>query len=279
MVCRLDVRQRRRTTRPDTSVAKLFHLNCCLGRHARVCRRVGRGILYKVVLSVGTGKFTVTLLIGAPGAGKGTQSRFVRDALGIPHIATGDLLRDHRRRGTKLGRTARAYMDRGDLVPDDLVVHMVVERMEQPDAANGVLLDGFPRTQAQADALDAELRGRGGGVIAALYLDVEPSVLVRRLSGRRICGKCGGTFHIDMPDLPADGTCPDCGRRLVQRRDDHRAAVAQRLSVFLDQTAAVVEHYRSRRLVHRVRGDQPVEAIKNELLAVLQRKRPTLVAS
>lgn len=228
---------------------------------------------------MGTGKFTVTLLIGAPGAGKGTQARYVREALGIPHVASGDLLRDHRRRGTALGRTARAYMDRGDLVPDDLVVKMVVERMEQPDAARGVLLDGFPRTQAQADALDAELRARGGGVRAALYLDVPSSTLVRRLSGRRICARCGGTFHIDMPHLPPDGTCPDCGRRLVQRRDDQRAAVAQRIKIFLEQTMAVLEHYRARRLVHRIFGDQPVEAIKVELLAILRQQGQSLVAS
>ena len=107
---------------------------------------------------MGSGRFSVTLMIGAPGAGKGTQARFVRETLGIPHVATGDLLREHRRRGTALGRTARAYMDRGDLVPDDLVVKMVIDRLEQPDAANGVLLDGFPRTLAQAASLDAELR-------------------------------------------------------------------------------------------------------------------------
>lgn len=228
---------------------------------------------------MGTGRFTATLLIGAPGAGKGTQARFVREALGIPHVSTGDLLREHRRRGTQLGRAARAYMDRGDLVPDDLVVKMVIERMEAPDAANGVLLDGFPRTQAQADALDAELSSRGGGVLVALYLDVPQQVLVGRLSGRRVCERCPATYHVEMPGFPPDGSCPSCGRHLVQRRDDHRSAVAQRIRVFLEQTTAVLEHYRARRLVHRVHGDQPVEAIRRELLAILRQKQPTLVAS
>jgi adenylate kinase len=218
-------------------------------------------------------------MIGAPGAGKGTQARYVREALGIPHVATGDLLREHRRRGTALGRTARAYMDRGDLVPDDLVVQMVIERLERPDAANGVLLDGFPRTLAQATALDAELCARGGGVAVALFLDVPPGVLVRRLSGRRMCEGCNTTFHVDLQRLPADGTCPECGKHLVQRRDDQRAAVARRIAIYLDQTTAVLEHYRSRGLVHRVDGNRQVDEIRVDLLNVLRRRVPTLVAS
>jgi adenylate kinase len=221
----------------------------------------------------------VTLLIGAPGAGKGTQARYVRELLGLPHMATGDLLREHRRHGTALGRTARAYMDRGDLVPDELVVKMVVERLERPDAANGALLDGFPRTIAQAYALDAELAARGGGVLAALFLDVAPAILVRRLSGRRTCDGCQSTFHVDLHQLPADGSCPECGQHLVQRRDDHRVAVARRIAIYLDQTTAVLEHYRARGLVHRVDGDRPVEEIKGELLAILRQREPALAAS
>jgi adenylate kinase len=170
-------------------------------------------------------------------------------------------------------------MDRGDLVPDDLVVRMVVERLEEADAANGVLLDGFPRTQQQADALDAELAARGGGVLVALYLDVPQHVLLGRLSGRRVCETCGGTFHVEMHDLPADGSCPTCGRRLIQRRDDQRAAVARRIRAFMDQTMAVLDHYGALRLVYRVRGDRPVDAIRNELLTVLQQKQPTLAAT
>ena len=233
----------------------------------------------EVERSVGSGRFSVTLLIGAPGAGKGTQARYVREAMGIPHVATGDLLRDHRRRGTALGRTARAYMDRGDLVPDDLVVKMVMDRLEASDAANGVLLDGFPRTLAQAAALDAELSARGGGVAAALFLDVAPAVLVRRLSGRRMCDGCQNTFHVDLHDLPGDGSCPECGDHLVQRRDDQRSAVARRISVYLDQTTPVLDHYRSRGLVHRVDGNRAVDQIRADLLSVLRRRVPALVAS
>jgi len=228
---------------------------------------------------MGSGRFTVTLLIGAPGAGKGTQAQFMREALGLPHVSTGDLLRDHRRRGTDLGNKARAYMDRGDLVPDDLVVEMVIERLEEPDAEHGVVLDGFPRTLQQADALDAELAARGGGVHVALYLDVPPSVLVGRLSGRRICEECSGTFHIEMHRLPVDGTCPTCGGRLVQRRDDCREAVARRIDVFMNQTRPVLDHYRDLKLVHRVSADQPVDRIKEEVLSVLHDVQPTPVAS
>jgi adenylate kinase len=228
---------------------------------------------------VGSGRFSVTLMIGAPGAGKGTQARYVRETLGIPHVATGDLLREHRRRGTALGRTARAYMDRGDLVPDDLVVKMVIERLEQADAANGVLLDGFPRTLAQAASLDVELSARGGGVAAALFLDVPPGVLVRRLSGRRMCDGCQGTFHVDLHVLPEDGSCPECGQHLVQRRDDQRSAVARRIAIYLDQTTPVLDHYRSRGLVHRVDGDREVDEIRADLLNVLRRRVPALVAS
>ena len=166
-----------------------------------------------------TGRYAVTLLIGGPGAGKGTQAKLVSGALGIPHVASGDLLREHRRRGTPLGRAARAYMDRGDLVPDDLVVEMVIERLGRADAANGALLDGFPRTLAQAETLDAELAARGGSVQSAVLLDVPTEALVARLSGRRICIGCQGTFHIVLQALPFDGTCPACGDLLTQRPD------------------------------------------------------------
>jgi adenylate kinase len=220
--------------------------------------------------SVASGKYSVTLLIGAPGAGKGTQAENVRKALGIPHVATGDLLREHRRHGTALGKTARAFMDRGELVPDDLVVQMVLDRLELPDAANGVLLDGFPRTMVQAESLDRELADRHGGVEVALFLNVPEQVLVRRLSGRRVCESCHGTFHIDLhPDVAA-GRCPKCGRHLVHRRDDHPAAVAQRIAIFLKQTTAVLKHYQAQGIVHEVKGDQPVERIWADLWKILE---------
>ncbi|MCC6180010.1 MAG: adenylate kinase [Chloroflexi bacterium] len=216
----------------------------------------------------------MTLLIGAPGAGKGTQAENVRQTLGIPHVATGDLLREHRRQGTALGRTARAYMDHGELVPDDLVVQMVLDRLELPDAANGVLLDGFPRTMVQAESLDRELAARNGRVEAALFLNVPEAVLVRRLSGRRVCEHCHGTFHVDLHPAAAEGRCPKCDRRLVHRRDDHPTAVAQRIAIFVKQTTTVLEHYRGQGIVHEVNGNQPVERIWADLLKILGHRGP-----
>jgi len=229
--------------------------------------------------SVKAGRYSVTLMIGAPGAGKGTQSRYVCAALGIPHVASGDLLREHRRRGTALGKIARAYMDRGDLVPDDLVIEMVIDRLGEPDAADGALLDGFPRTLAQAEALDVELAARGGGVRGALYLDVPPEELVARMCGRRVCNACGGTYHVDLQRLPADGSCPECGQHLVQRQDDRPTVVSRRVAVYLQETTPVLDHYYRRGLVRSVDGDQPVDQVKDGLLSALQGRVRELVAS
>jgi adenylate kinase len=229
--------------------------------------------------SVRAGRYSVTLLIGAPGAGKGTQARVVCEALGIPHIASGDLLRDHRRRGTPLGEIARSYMDQGDLVPDDLVIEMVIERLGAADAAGGALLDGFPRTLAQAEVLDDELAARGGGVRAAVNLDVPTESLIARICGRRVCGGCGGTFHVELQRLPRDGSCPDCGERLLQREDDCENVVAHRAAVYQQATTPVLEHYRRRGLVHEVDGARPVQTIADEVLALLQDRVRELVAS
>lgn len=212
--------------------------------------------------------------MGAPGAGKGTQARFVSGLLGIPHLASGDLLREHRRRGTPLGRIARAYMDRGDLVPDDLVVQMVIERLGRSDAAGGALLDGFPRTLAQARALDAELAAHGGGVRVALLLDVPTDALVSRLAGRRVCIGCQGTFHIALQALPTDGTCPRCGDMLMQRPDDAEAVVTHRVQVYLTETAPVVDHYRAQERLRSIDGVRPIDAIEADVRAILTRQPP-----
>ena len=156
----------------------------------------------------------VVLLLGAPGAGKGTQARFVGDTLGIPHVASGDLLREHRRRGTELGKAAQAYMDRGDLVPDQLVIDMVMDRLTRPDARRGALLDGFPRTRSQAEALDRTLEQNSGTVRAVLYLDVPKDTLVARLAGRWICGNCQNTYHERFSPPQVEGICDECGGTL-----------------------------------------------------------------
>ena len=150
----------------------------------------------------------VVLLFGAPGAGKGTQARFLAEALDVPHVSSGDLLREHRRQGTDLGRAAQKYMDAGELVPDKLVINMVLDRMDQPDATGGVLLDGFPRTVKQAEALDKSLADRGARVARVLSLDVPSEVLVERLSGRWLCRDCHTSFHTIFSPSPAGAsTC------------------------------------------------------------------------
>ena len=222
-------------------------------------------------------RFAVTLLIGAPGAGKGTQARFVCEALGVPHIATGDLLREHRKRGTALGITARQYMDRGELVPDGLVVEMVMCRLEEPDAARGALLDGFPRTKAQALALDSELKARGGRVERVLCLDVACDALIDRLSGRRICDGCHGTYNVHLQQLGT--TCPDCMGRLIQRPDDNYEVVEHRIAIYRRDTTPVIEHYDARGVLHRIDGDRSIDEIRTDLLATLGSGAVALAAS
>jgi adenylate kinase len=208
----------------------------------------------------------VVLLLGAPGAGKGTQAHFLAETLGVPHVASGDLLREHRRRGTALGREAQGYMDRGDLVPDDLVVEMIVDRLDQRDAAAGALLDGFPRTLAQAEALEARLRQRDGRVRRAIYIDVPTEALVERLAGRWLCRDCQTSYHeiFHKPRRPA--VCDRCGGELYQRTDDKREVVANRVAVYLRDTLPVVEHYDRLGLLQRVDGNQSIESVKTVLL-------------
>jgi len=222
-------------------------------------------------------RFAVTLLIGAPGAGKGTQARFVCEALGVPHVATGDLLREHRKRGTALGKIARGYMDRGELVPDDLVVEMVMCRLEEPDAVRGALLDGFPRTKTQALMLDKELKLRGGRVERALCLDVACDPLIDRLAGRRICDGCHGTYNVSSQPLGA--RCPDCMGRLIQRPDDNYEVVEHRIAIYRRETTPVIEHYAARGVLHRVDGDRSIEEVRADLLATLESGSLALVAS
>jgi adenylate kinase len=207
----------------------------------------------------------VVLLLGAPGAGKGTQARFLAHTLGVPHVASGDLLREHRERGTPLGRAAQQYMDRGDLVPDALVVDMIVNRLDQPDAAGGALLDGFPRTVAQAEALEAQLANRGGGVTAAVYVDVPTEVLVERLAGRWLCRTCQASFHEIFNAPKRSGACDACDGELYQRTDDKREVVANRVAVYLRDTLPVVERYAAQGVLQRVDGNQSIEAVKAAL--------------
>jgi len=204
----------------------------------------------------------VVLLLGAPGAGKGTQARFLAESLGIPHVASGDLLREHRQHGTALGKAAQSYMDRGDLVPDDLVVDMIVDRLNKPDATAGALLDGFPRTVTQAEALEKRLKQRAGAIRVAVYVEVPKDVLVERLAGRWMCRGCQATFH-ELFNPPTSATeCDLCHGELYQRSDDKREVVANRVAVYLRDTLPVIERYERQGVLRRIDGNQPIERVK-----------------
>lgn len=211
----------------------------------------------------------IILLLGPPGAGKGTQARFLRDTLDIPHVASGDLLRDHRRLGTPLGVAAQAYMDSGDLVPDQLVIDMVIERLEQPDAQRGALLDGFPRTRSQAEVIDEMLAARRSSVRTALYLNVPTPVLVERIAGRWLCPSCQASYPGRSSGPPGNGTCVECRDRLYQRPDDRPAVVQHRIEVYLTSTMPVVNHYARRGLLVTVDGDRSVSTVRSTLCVSL----------
>lgn len=205
------------------------------------------------------------ILLGPPGSGKGTQAARVRDQLDLPHVASGDLFRYNVNNQTELGLRAKAYMDRGDLVPDDITIAMVMDRLNQPDCARGALLDGFPRTLAQAEALDAALAAKGHRISVVPLIAVPDEVIVKRLSGRVICRACQATFHTVFNPFQ---TCPlgKCqGEYLYQRDDDKPETVRSRLQVFWEQTSPLVDYYREKGLLVEVNGDQPMEAVEAEL--------------
>ena len=207
----------------------------------------------------------VVLLLGAPGAGKGTQARYLADVLGVPHVASGDLLRENRQRGTELGRAAQAYMDRGDLVPDDLVVEMIMHRLDESDAVRGALLDGFPRTVPQARALETRLAQRDGRVLAAIYVEVPTPVLIERLAGRWLCRDCQASYHHVFNPAQNAGECDACGGDLYQRSDDKREVVANRVNVYLRDTLPVVERYDEMGILQRIDGNQPIDVVRRTL--------------
>jgi len=212
----------------------------------------------------------VYVIVGAPGAGKGTQAALLSERLGVPHVASGDLFRGHIRDGTPLGLRARPFIDRGALVPDSVTVRMVGERLQQPDAREGAILDGFPRTRPQAEALDALLARRGGRVAGALYVDVDRDVLLSRLSGRYICSASEEHVYHDL-DLPphVPGVCDIDGAPLYQREDDKPATVLARLDEQLPPMFEVVDHYADKGVLSTVDGNGSVDEVSEELLRVV----------
>ena len=200
--------------------------------------------------------------LGPPGAGKGTQARDLAAGWGVPHIATGDMLREAVAAGTPLGREAKRFMDQGALVPDDVVVGAMGERLARPDAARGFILDGFPRTIAQAEALGRMLKDTGQTLDAVVFFDVSEAELLRRLTGRRVCPNCGATYHLVSKPPKAADRCDTCGSPLVQREDDREATVRNRLEVYARQTAPLLDFYRDRDLLTTVAGEGSIGTIR-----------------
>ena len=209
------------------------------------------------------------ILFGPPGAGKGTQAERLRSDFQLPYIATGDMLRTNVKDGTELGKKAKEYMDAGDLVPDDLIVAMAADRLAQEDARDGFILDGFPRTTDQADALAKQLAQIGRRVTAVLLIDVPDEELVRRLSGRRVCVKTGHNYHVDYDPPKRDGVCDQDGSRLVQRDDDKPEVVERRLRVYHEQTEPLVDYYDQKGILRRVDGTRGPAEVHDHIRAVI----------
>ncbi len=210
------------------------------------------------------------VLLGPPGAGKGTQATRLSERLGIPHISTGDILREAVAGGTELGQQAQAYMDRGDLVPDELVIGIARERLAQEDCASGFVLDGFPRTLPQAEALDEVIRDLGRQPLRVLNLEVDEEEILRRLSGRRVCRECGGIFHVDQEGVEEGGRCPDCGGELYQRSDDRREAIYERLRVYRLQTEPLIAYYADRDVLTTITAEGEPEEIAERVSSAAQ---------
>jgi len=209
------------------------------------------------------------VLLGPPASGKGTQAARLKEILDLPHIASGDLFRENLKNETELGKKAKVYMDRGDLVPDDVTIAMVMERLSRPDCANGALLDGFPRTIAQAEALDQALAGQGNKISLALYITVPDEVLVERVSGRRLCRLCGESYHVRFNPPKQPGVCDNDGGELYQRDDDKPETVRKRLQVYWEQTSPLIETYRDQGVLVEVDGDQAIDDVTADLRAVV----------
>ncbi len=206
-------------------------------------------------------------MLGAPGAGKGTQATLLAEQVGMPHVSSGDLFRDHIKRGTELGKKVKKFMNAGALVPDDVTIALISERLSRPDAKDGAILDGFPRTRAQAETLDKMLAKHGGSVTAALYIDVDRDQLIKRLSGRWVCSESSDHVYHEIAKPPKKpGICDIDGAPLVQRDDDKPETVAARLEKQLPPMFEVVDYYADRGVLNTVEGDKPMEAVTIALL-------------
>ena len=208
------------------------------------------------------------ILLGAPGAGKGTQAELLMEKLSIPGISTGNMLREAIKNGTELGKKVKSYMDGGLLVPDELIMGIVAERVAQPDCANGFMLDGVPRTLAQAEALDAA----GVRIDHVVSIEIEDSVIEGRMTGRRVCSACGASYHVVANPPKAEGVCDSCGGELIIRKDDAPETVRKRLEVYHAQTEILMEYYGKQGKVRHIQGDQSIEGANEDILKAIGAK-------
>jgi len=209
------------------------------------------------------------IMLGAPGAGKGTQAKQIAAKYEIPHISTGDIFRANIKNGTELGMKAKAYMDQGALVPDELTCDLVMDRIAQDDCERGFVLDGFPRTIPQAEALTNALNKIGQSMDYAIDVDVPDENIVNRMSGRRACVNCGATYHIVFNPTKIDGVCDTCGDKIVLRNDDKPETVQNRLSVYHEQTQPLIDYYREQKILKSVDGTKPMDEVFSDIVAIL----------
>lgn len=194
------------------------------------------------------------IMLGAPGAGKGTFSAYLEDKYQIPHISTGDIFRENIKNNTELGAKAKTYMDKGELVPDELVVSLVVDRLAKDDCAKGFILDGFPRTLPQADALTKALAAADSGIDYALNIDCPDDFIINRMAGRRVCPDCGASYHLVNVPPKQEGICDVCGAELIQREDDNPETIANRLNVYHEQTQPLIDYYAEQKVLENIDG-------------------------
>jgi adenylate kinase len=214
--------------------------------------------------------FLKIVMLGAPGAGKGTQAAMIAEKYGIPHISTGDIFRFNIKNGTELGKEAKTYMDEGKLVPDELTVRILLDRVSKDDCREGYVLDGFPRTIPQAEVLDGKLREMQDGIDFALDIEVPDEHIVSRMSGRRACLNCGATYHVRYAAPKQEGVCDACGGRLVLRDDDKPETVQKRLEVYHDQTQPLIEYYAGKGVLKKVDGTQELHKVFADIVKILE---------
>ena len=220
---------------------------------------------------------TRMILLGPPGAGKGTQSKRLAEDLSLPHISTGDLLRQNVKEGTELGKQAKDFMDKGLLVPDELVARMLINRFGMPDVKNGFILDGYPRNLSQAETLDRILKDKSMGIDLVVYLDTSEAVIIQRLGGRLVCSACGFNFHVTNMPPKVKGVCDRCQGKLYQRTDDNEETIKNRIVVYNKEVASLIKYYEDTKKLHRLSADGDAEIVLNKIIGLARSNDPLKV--